>query len=203
MVAIIVDSALNGLKRSLTAGVKLLRALAEMTCSWVESVPDTWPQSFPGPSYIAARPRLDQQMITSRGPGGSLTLIIVDMKDHRRSHERKYPVTPLSNPPLQQPSELQSALFCPCCLQLIRPQRQHLFSWAKMPNLWIWPCPDPPPPSEPYVQKELIIKCLSHISILWYASYCLWCRGYQSYRRPPGRWSAAPHRAHSVGAPHI
>lgn len=33
MVAIIVDRALNGLKGSLTAGVKLLRALAEMTCS--------------------------------------------------------------------------------------------------------------------------------------------------------------------------
>lgn len=33
MVAIIIDSALNGLNRSLTAGVKLLRALTEMTCS--------------------------------------------------------------------------------------------------------------------------------------------------------------------------
>lgn len=175
MVAIIVDSALNGLKGSLTAGVKLLRALTEMTCSWVESLPDTWPRSFPGPSYIAARPRLDQQMITSRGPGGSLTLIIVDMKDHRRSHERKYPVTPLSNPPLQQPSELQSALFCPCCLQLIRPQRQHLFSWAKKPNLWIWPCPDPPPPpSKPYVQKEVIIKCLICLNQISYL-YTLIC----------------------------
>lgn len=49
---------------------------------------------FPGSYYVRLRPRLDQLTITYRGPGGSLTLIVVDMKTHRLwSYELIQPCT--------------------------------------------------------------------------------------------------------------
>lgn len=50
------------------------------------NISQTPPRSFPGSHYIRLRPRLDHLTITSRGPGGSLTSIIVDYCGYELTH---------------------------------------------------------------------------------------------------------------------
>lgn len=124
-------------------------------------------------------------MITFRGPGRSLTLIIVDMKDHRRSHEQKIPCHPLiQSPPttMRTPVSTLLSLLSPThCASTPAPFQ--LRSNAD-PDLWFWPCPDAPPPP-PYVGGDNQMPIL--FFTLWYTSYCLQCRGNQIYRHfPPG-----------------
>lgn len=103
-------------------------------------------------------------MITSRGPGGSLTLIIVDMKDHRRSHERKYPVTPLSNPPNNHQNSSQHP-FVPAVSTSSRLSASTFSALLKC-RPWTFDFdPVQSSPRKPYVHKEVIIECLFLISI--------------------------------------
>lgn len=77
-------------KCSVTAGAKLsLRARVNINVicnspNYMSQTLPIWHRTFPCSYYLRLRPWLVQLGITYRGPGGSLTPIIVDVNTHRR-----------------------------------------------------------------------------------------------------------------------
>lgn len=134
MAAIIVDSVLNGLKKVPYCRCKVVESsdLNDRQLSGVipRHMTPVFPRPFLDCSETQTRPADDYFQ-------GSWRVLDPDYCGYEGSQAvtwTKIPCHPLIQSPQQQ-WELQSALFCRCCLQLIAPQRQHLFSCAKMPTL--------------------------------------------------------------------